>query len=134
MYFIWYKNGLVGLPICVVEPKDYVLLPNPGYTDYLAGVLLARAKPYSLELAPEHQYLPQWDEIEPEILDKTKLIYLTYPNNPTGSVANTEFLMKRLLNLKIRKQILYMTLHTVLLDLIRRIQVFSNRKVLKKQL
>lgn len=85
------KNGLVGLPICVVEPNDYVLLPNPGYTDYLAGVLLARAKPYSLELTPEHQYLPQWDEIEPEILDKTKLIYLTYPNNPTGSVANTEF-------------------------------------------
>ncbi|HCN61732.1 MULTISPECIES: aminotransferase class I/II-fold pyridoxal phosphate-dependent enzyme [Mammaliicoccus] len=85
------KNGLVELPLCVVEPDDYVLLPNPGYTDYLAGVLLARAKPYSLELTSENHYLPIWDNVEDEIIDKTKLIYLTYPNNPTGSVASKQF-------------------------------------------
>lgn len=85
------KNGLVELPLCVVEPDDYVLLPNPGYTDYLAGVLLARAKPYFLELTSENHYLPMWDDIEEEIIDKTKLIYLTYPNNPTGSVASKQF-------------------------------------------
>lgn len=85
------KNGLVELPLCVVEPDDYVLLPNPGYTDYLAGVLLARAKPYSLELTSENHYLPIWDDIEGEIIDNTKLIYLTYPNNPTGSVASKQF-------------------------------------------
>ncbi|MGO1987721.1 aminotransferase class I/II-fold pyridoxal phosphate-dependent enzyme [Mammaliicoccus vitulinus] len=85
------KNGLVALPICVVDPDDYVLLPNPGYTDYLAGVLLARAHPYSLELTSENHYLPNWDDIDHEILDKTKLIYLTYPNNPTGSVASEQF-------------------------------------------
>ncbi|MEB8068046.1 aminotransferase class I/II-fold pyridoxal phosphate-dependent enzyme [Mammaliicoccus fleurettii] len=85
------KNGLVELPLCVVEPDDYVLLPNPGYTDYLAGVLLARAKPYSLELTSENHYLTIWDNVEDEIIDKTKLIYLTYPNNPTGSVASKQF-------------------------------------------
>lgn len=85
------KNGLVELPLCVVEPDDYVLLPNPGYTDYLAGVLLARAKPYSLELTSENHYLPIWENVEDEIIDKTKLIYLTYPNNPTGSVASKQF-------------------------------------------
>ena len=40
MYFIWYKNGLVALPTCVVNPGENVLLPDPGYTDYLAGVML----------------------------------------------------------------------------------------------
>lgn len=85
------KNGLVALPTCVVDPGDYVLLPNPGYTDYLAGVLLADATPYSLDLKPEHHYLPQWNQVEPHILDQTKLIYLTYPNNPTGSTATQLF-------------------------------------------
>nr|WP_263314968.1 aminotransferase class I/II-fold pyridoxal phosphate-dependent enzyme [Mammaliicoccus sp. Marseille-Q6498] len=85
------KNGLVALPTCVVEPGEHVLLPNPGYTDYLAGVLLARANPYSLELKRENHYLPQWDEVDNNILENTKLIYLTYPNNPTGSVATKSF-------------------------------------------
>ncbi|WP_323704091.1 aminotransferase class I/II-fold pyridoxal phosphate-dependent enzyme [Mammaliicoccus sp. Dog046] len=85
------KNGLVSLPTCVVEPGDYVLLPNPGYTDYLAGVLLADAKPYYLDLKTEHHYLPQWNQVDPHVLDQAKLIYLTYPNNPTGSIATQSF-------------------------------------------
>lgn len=82
------KNGLVALPTCVIEPGEEVLLPNPGYTDYLAGVLLAKGKPRSLDLLPEHHYLPQWDDMDTA---NTKLIYLTYPNNPTGSVATPQF-------------------------------------------
>lgn len=82
------KNGLVALPTCVIEPGDKVLLPDPGYTDYEAGVLLARGRPVPLKLYPEHHYLPQWEEID---TTDTKLIYLTYPNNPTGSVASPEF-------------------------------------------
>lgn len=85
------KNGLVALPTCVVNPGENVLLPNPGYTDYLAGVLLARANPYSLELKPEFNYLPQWNDVDNHILNNTTLIYLTYPNNPTGSVATRSF-------------------------------------------
>ena len=61
-------------------------LPDPGYTDYLAGVMLADAKPVPLELEPP-DYLPDWNKIDPQTLKETKLIYLTYPNNPTGSTA-----------------------------------------------
>ncbi|SCS40692.1 aminotransferase class I/II-fold pyridoxal phosphate-dependent enzyme [Staphylococcus caeli] len=80
------KNGLVGLPTCIVNPGENVLLPDPGYTDYKAGVLLADARPQSLVLEPPY-YLPQWDKVNRDILQNTKLVYLTYPNNPTGSVA-----------------------------------------------
>lgn len=80
------KNGLVGLPTCIVNSGENVLLPDPGYTDYKAGVLLADAQPQPLVLEPPY-YLPQWDKISKEILLNTRLVYLTYPNNPTGSVA-----------------------------------------------
>lgn len=80
------KNGLVGLPTSIVNPGENVLLPDPGYTDYKAGVLLADAQPQPLVLEPPY-YLPQWDKISKEILLNTRLVYLTYPNNPTGSVA-----------------------------------------------
>ncbi len=82
------KNGLVALPTCVIEPNDEVLLPDPGYTDYLAGVILAKGQSKPLELTQERHYLPDWDSVD---TSNTKLIYLTYPNNPTGSVANTAF-------------------------------------------
>ncbi|MCE5001009.1 aminotransferase class I/II-fold pyridoxal phosphate-dependent enzyme [Staphylococcus pseudoxylosus] len=80
------KNGLVGLPACIVNPGENVLLPDPGYTDYKAGVLLADAQPQPLVLEPPY-YLPQWDKISKKTLLNTRLVYLTYPNNPTGSVA-----------------------------------------------
>lgn len=80
------KNGLVALPTCIVNPGDTVLLPDPGYTDYLAGVMLADAKPVPLNLTPP-DYLPEWSKIDSEVLANTALVYLTYPNNPTGSTA-----------------------------------------------
>ncbi|BGE81489.1 aminotransferase class I/II-fold pyridoxal phosphate-dependent enzyme [Staphylococcus petrasii] len=83
------KNGLVALPTCIVNSGENVLLPDPGYTDYLAGVMLADANPVPLNLDPP-DYLPDWDKVDPETLENTALIYLTYPNNPTGSTATKE--------------------------------------------
>ena len=83
------KNGLVGLATSIVNPGENVLLPDPGYTDYLAGVLLADAIPVPLQLDPPH-YLPDWTRVPSDIMSNTKLVYLTYPNNPTGSVATLE--------------------------------------------
>ncbi len=83
------KNGLVGLPTCIVNPGENVLLPDPGYTDYLAGVQLADGIPKTLPLAPPY-YLPEWTQISNDTLINTKLVYLTYPNNPTGSVASQQ--------------------------------------------
>mgnify|MGYP002713898212 FL=1 len=83
------KNGLVALPTAIVNPGEYVLLPDPGYADYLAGVQLADVIPKKLNLtAPD--YLPKWQQISQDVLLNTRLVYLTYPNNPTGSVATLE--------------------------------------------
>ena len=94
MYFIWYKNGLVAVPTCVINQETMYYYLTQAYTDYLAGVLLADGKPVPLNLEPPH-YLPDWSKVDSKIMDKTKLIYLTYPNNPTGSTAEKKFLMKR---------------------------------------
>lgn len=83
------KNGLVALPTCIVNPGENVLLPDPGYTDYLAGVQLAGAQPQPLVLTPPY-YLPQWHNVATDVLLNTRLVYLTYPNNPTGSVATKD--------------------------------------------
>ncbi|WP_414054426.1 aminotransferase class I/II-fold pyridoxal phosphate-dependent enzyme [Macrococcus equi] len=85
------KSGLVHLPTCVIEPGDGVLLPNPGYTDYLAGVKLAHGEHYELKLFPENNYLPDFNQVDSEELENTKLIYLNYPSNPTGAVATKAF-------------------------------------------
>lgn len=81
------KNGLVNLPLCVIEPGEGVLLPNPGYTDYLAGVKLARGTVYELPLLPVNHYWPDFDALDSAVLADTRLIYLNYPSNPTGAVA-----------------------------------------------
>ncbi|UTH13997.1 aminotransferase class I/II-fold pyridoxal phosphate-dependent enzyme [Macrococcus equipercicus] len=85
------KNGLVHLPLCVIEPGDGVLLPDPGYTDYLAGVILAHGEHYTLPLYEEKSYLPDFNDVPADQLSRTKLIYLNYPSNPTGAVATREF-------------------------------------------
>ena len=74
----------MALPTCIVNPGENVLLPDPGYTDYLAGVMLADANP--IFGGPPH-YLPDWSKVDAQTLARTSLVYLTYPNNPTGSTA-----------------------------------------------
>ncbi|RAI80873.1 N-succinyldiaminopimelate aminotransferase [Macrococcoides caseolyticum subsp. hominis] len=94
------KNGLVHIPTCVIEPGEGVLLPNPGYTDYLAGVKLARGLHYELPLHPENHYLPDFDNIDKAQLNNTKLIYLNYPSNPTGAVATQAFFDNTIMRFK----------------------------------
>lgn len=85
------KVGLVELPLAVLNPGDYMLLPDPGYPDYLSGVALADVKFDTLPLRVENDFLPDYDELSDEVKDRAKLMYLNYPNNPTGGVATAEF-------------------------------------------
>lgn len=85
------KPILAMLPICVINPGDYVLMTTPGYpilgtyAEYLGG------KVYKLEIKKENNYLPDLSNIPKEIIRKTKILYINYPNNPTGQVATKEF-------------------------------------------
>lgn len=85
------KAGLVEIPQCLLNPGDVALVPDPGYPDYWSGVELARAEMSYMPLKEENAFLPDYTEIDSEKLEKAKVMFLNYPNNPTGAVATKEF-------------------------------------------
>lgn len=85
------KPVLAMLPLCFINPGDVLLTTVPGYpvtatyTRYLGGEV------YNLPLLEENSFLPDLDSIPEKILKRAKLLYINYPNNPTGAVANPDF-------------------------------------------
>ncbi|MET4563549.1 aminotransferase [Lysinibacillus parviboronicapiens] len=85
------KIGLVELPLAVLNPGDYMLLPDPGYPDYLSGVVLGDVNFDVMPLFAENAFLPDYKALSDEVKARAKLLYLNYPNNPTGGTATLEF-------------------------------------------
>ncbi|MCG1020234.1 pyridoxal phosphate-dependent aminotransferase [Sutcliffiella horikoshii] len=85
------KAGLVEIPQCLLNEGDTALVPDPGYPDYWSGVALAKAKMEYMPLKEVYHFLPDYEDINPEVLKSAKLMFLNYPNNPTGAVANSAF-------------------------------------------
>ncbi|MGE7918692.1 pyridoxal phosphate-dependent aminotransferase [Viridibacillus sp. NPDC093762] len=88
------KIGVVELPLAIMNPSDSMLLPDPGYPDYWSGVALADVKFDTLPLLAENDFLPDYTTVSDEVKARAKLMYLNYPNNPTGAVANLSFFDK----------------------------------------
>ncbi len=86
------KEGIAHLPLAFVNDGDYVLVPDPGYPVYYSSTILADGIPYKIPLTKENSFLPNLDEIPPEIAKKAKIMFLNYPNNPTSAVAEKEFI------------------------------------------
>lgn len=85
------KIGLVELPLAFLDPGESLLLPDPGYPDYMSGAPLAGIDMDLMTLKSENGYLPDYSELEQKTLDRASMMYLNYPNNPTGAVATKEF-------------------------------------------
>jgi L-glutamine---4-(methylsulfanyl)-2-oxobutanoate aminotransferase len=85
------KAGLVEIPQCLLNPGDSILVPDPGYPDYWSGVALAKAEMVTMPLREENNFLPDYGELNEDVLAKSKLMFLNYPNNPTGASATQEF-------------------------------------------
>ncbi|MDM5299805.1 aminotransferase class I/II-fold pyridoxal phosphate-dependent enzyme [Bacillus pumilus] len=85
------KTGLYVMSQCLLDPGDIALVPDPGYPEYHSGILMADAKPYCIKLDENNGYLPDLSSIESGVLNKAKVLFLNYPNNPTGAVANDAF-------------------------------------------
>jgi aminotransferase len=88
------KIGLVELPFALLNPGDTMILPDPGYPDYLSGITLAQVKLELLRLKAKNDFLPDYADLDPQVAEAAKLLYLNYPNNPTGAVATPEFFQK----------------------------------------
>ncbi|HET7602767.1 MAG TPA: aminotransferase class I/II-fold pyridoxal phosphate-dependent enzyme [Gemmatimonadales bacterium] len=88
------KEGLTHMAFAVCNPGDVVLVPEPGYQAYIGGALLSACEPHTCGLRPESDFLVDWDRIPASVLERTGLVYLNYPNNPTAAVAPLEYLEK----------------------------------------
>ncbi len=85
------KEGIGHIALCLVDPGDIVLVPDPGYPVYSIGTLFAGGRPYYLPLAEKNGFLPDLNSIPDYITKGTKLVWINYPNNPTGAVADLSF-------------------------------------------
>jgi LL-diaminopimelate aminotransferase len=85
------KEGSLHLSLAFVNPGDYALVPNPCYTPYRTGTILANGLVHDLPLLEANNFLPQLDKVPKEVVRKTKILYISYPNNPTTAVASVDF-------------------------------------------
>jgi LL-diaminopimelate aminotransferase len=85
------KEGIAHAPLAFVNPGDVVLCPDPGYPVYSVGTMFAGGQPYVMPCLEENGYLPDLSAIPSEVLSKTRMMFLNYPNNPTSAVATRDF-------------------------------------------
>ena len=88
------KEGVAHAPLAFVNPGDIALVPDPGYPVYSVATEFAGGTPYVMPLLESNGFMPDLDIIPEDILKKTKIMFLNYPNNPTSAFANDEFFKK----------------------------------------
>ena len=85
------KEGLFTIGQVLLNPGDVSLIPDPAYATYAISTEIAGAEMYALPLLEENGFLPDLDSIPADILARAKILWLNYPNNPTGAIAPLEF-------------------------------------------
>ena len=85
------KEAIFNLNLAFLDPGDYALAADPGYPVYTGGPWLAGAEPVLMALEPERGFVPDLDAIDDDVVRRAKLMYLNYPNNPTGAVVPDGF-------------------------------------------
>ena len=88
------KEAIAHVFFAFVDKGDYTLVPDPGYPVYHNATIFAGGTPYHMPLLEENGYLPDFDKIPEDIAKKSKILFLNYPNNPTGAVADLDFYKK----------------------------------------
>lgn len=88
------KEGIGHMSFCLLDPGDVALVPDPGYPVYSVSSLLAGGEVHYLPLTERNDFLPDLETIPADVLQKAKVLWLCYPNNPTGAVAELPFFQK----------------------------------------
>jgi LL-diaminopimelate aminotransferase len=86
------KEGIAHLEFAYLAKGDVAIIPDPGYLAYLGGALLSEGEPYMYPITPRTDFLVELDEVPADVLKRTKLLFLNYPNNPTAAIAPMEYL------------------------------------------
>jgi LL-diaminopimelate aminotransferase len=85
------KEGIGHIALCFIDPGDVALVPDPGYPVYAVGTMFAGGEAYYLPLREENGFLPDLEAVPAGVLRKARALWLNYPNNPTGAVADLAF-------------------------------------------
>ncbi len=85
------KEGLAHFPLAFLNPGDIALVPSPAYPVYRIATRFAGGEVYTLPLLPEKRFLPDLESVPKTLLRRAKILFLNYPNNPTGATAELEF-------------------------------------------
>jgi LL-diaminopimelate aminotransferase len=99
------KECIFNLNIAFLDPGDVALASDPGYPVYTGGPLLTGGEPVLMPLRPDLDFAPDLDAIPPAALDRARLLFFNYPNNPTGAIL-PEGLFERVVELAQRNEIL----------------------------
>ena len=86
------KEGIAHLALAYLQAGDAAIVPEPGYMAYAGGTLLSDAEVVAYPLRPRTRFLVDLDEVPEDVLRRTRLLYLNYPNNPTAAIAPREYL------------------------------------------
>jgi LL-diaminopimelate aminotransferase len=85
------KEGIGHIALCFIDPGDLALVPDPGYPVYSGGTMFAGGDCYFMPLTEENDFLPDLEAIPAAVARRAKLMWISYPNNPTGAVAELDF-------------------------------------------
>ena len=88
------KEGIGHAALCFIDPGDVALVPDPGYPVYSIGTMFAGGECYWMPLLEENDWLPDLDAIPPGVIHNAKALWINYPNNPTGAIAEADFFEK----------------------------------------
>ncbi len=88
------KEGIAHLPLAFINPGDLALVPSPAYPVYHISNMFAGGESYFMPLSRENRFLPDLEAIPADIARRAKLMFINYPNNPTGATAERDFYLR----------------------------------------
>ncbi len=88
------KEGIAHLPLAITNPGDLALVPDPAYPVYATTTRFVGGEVYRYGLRRDHEFLPDLDAIPGEVARRARILYVNYPNNPTGGAASREDLAR----------------------------------------
>ncbi|MEA1959633.1 MAG: LL-diaminopimelate aminotransferase [Chloroflexota bacterium] len=88
------KEGVGHIALCFIDPGDIALVPDPAYPVYSIGTMFCGGESYYMPLLEENGFLPDLEAISSDVARKAKVLWISYPNNPTGAVAGIDFFEK----------------------------------------
>ncbi|RJO71369.1 MAG: aminotransferase class I/II-fold pyridoxal phosphate-dependent enzyme [Myxococcales bacterium] len=88
------KEGIGHLPLAFVDPGDLVLVPDPGYPVYAIATRFCGGEPHFMPLRAENGFMPDLSRVPAKAWNRAKILWLNYPNNPTGARATREFFLE----------------------------------------